>query len=161
MGLPSNVFFQLVVISWMVTLSSCLIGQVISFIPPLNEYGCVYAWTTLVNNATLIWKSWQCCRMCTDFERREAPSAPYIRNLVKKEKKIGILIGKPMREKSKTVAPFWRSEMRFDTVGLLFVGCHKYKFYANKPEAIDALKDNIRKAIGEIQLHTIDNVLKN
>ena len=31
----------------------------------------------------------------------------------------------------------------------------------NKPETIDALKDNIREAIGEIQLHTIDNVLKN
>ena len=29
------------------------------------------------------------------------------------------------------------------------------------PETIDALKDNIREAIGEIQLHTIDNVLKN
>ena len=28
-------------------------------------------------------------------------------------------------------------------------------------ETIDALKDNIRKAIGEIQLHTIDNELKN
>ena len=32
--------------------------------------------------------------------------------------------------------------------------------YADKPETIDALKDNIREAIGEIQLHTIDNVLK-
>ena len=31
----------------------------------------------------------------------------------------------------------------------------------DKPETIDALKDNIREAIGEIQLHTIDNVLKN
>ena len=30
-----------------------------------------------------------------------------------------------------------------------------------KPEIIDALKDNIHEAIGEIQLHTIDNVLKN
>ena len=29
------------------------------------------------------------------------------------------------------------------------------------PETIDVLKDNIREAIGEIQLHTIDNVLKN
>ena len=29
------------------------------------------------------------------------------------------------------------------------------------PETIDALKDNIREAIGEIQLLTIDNVLKN
>ena len=32
--------------------------------------------------------------------------------------------------------------------------------YDDKPETIDALKDNIREAIGEIQLHTIDNVLK-
>ena len=29
------------------------------------------------------------------------------------------------------------------------------------PKTIDALKDNIREAIGEIQLHTTDNVLKN
>ena len=33
--------------------------------------------------------------------------------------------------------------------------------YADKPETIDALKENIREAIGEIQLHTIDNALKN
>ena len=32
---------------------------------------------------------------------------------------------------------------------------------SDKPEAIDALKDNIREAICEIELHTIDNVLKN
>ena len=37
----------------------------------------------------------------------------------------------------------------------------KDKCYADKPETIDALKDNIREAIGEIQLHTIDYVLKN
>ena len=37
----------------------------------------------------------------------------------------------------------------------------KDKCYADKPETIDALKDNIREVIGEIQLHTIDNVLKN
>ena len=29
-----------------------------------------------------------------------------------------------------------------------------------RPETIESLKDNIREAIGEIQLHTIDNVLK-
>ena len=52
------------------------------------------------------------------------------------------------------------SELRFDTVGLLFVGVPSM-YYAVKPEAIDALKDNIREAIGEIQLHTINNVLKN
>ena len=37
----------------------------------------------------------------------------------------------------------------------------KDKCYEDKPEAIDALKAHIRKAIGEIQLHPIDNVLKN
>ena len=40
-------------------------------------------------------------------------------------------------------------------------GAVKDKCYADKPEIIDALKDNIREAIGVIQLHTIDNVLKN
>ena len=40
-------------------------------------------------------------------------------------------------------------------------GAVKDKYYVDKPEKIDALKDNIREAIGEIQLHTIDNVLKN
>ena len=33
----------------------------------------------------------------------------------------------------------------------------KDKCYADKPETIDALKDNIRAAIGKIKLHTIDN----
>ena len=37
----------------------------------------------------------------------------------------------------------------------------KDKCYADKPETIDALKDNIGVAIGETQLHTIDNVLQN
>ena len=37
----------------------------------------------------------------------------------------------------------------------------KDKCYADKPEKIDALNDNIREVIGEIQRHTIDNVLKN
>ena len=40
-------------------------------------------------------------------------------------------------------------------------GAVKDKCYADEPEIIDALKDNIPEAIGEIQLHTIDNVLKN
>ena len=39
-------------------------------------------------------------------------------------------------------------------------GAVKDQCYAGKPETIDALKDNIRKAIGEIRLHTIVNVLK-
>ena len=40
-------------------------------------------------------------------------------------------------------------------------GAVKDKSYAGKPETIEALKDNIREAIDEIQLHTSDNVLKN
>ena len=42
-------------------------------------------------------------KLRTDFRRREAPSAPYVRYLVKKVKETGILINKPKREKSKTV----------------------------------------------------------
>ena len=39
---------------------------------------------------------------------------------------------------------------------------NKDKCYADKPEIIYLLKKgNIREAIGKIQLHTIDNVLKN
>ena len=47
----------------------------------------------------------QCVRkLRTDFERREAPSAPYVRYLGKKKvKETGILIDKPKREKPKTV----------------------------------------------------------
>ena len=37
----------------------------------------------------------------------------------------------------------------------------KDKCYAGKPETFDALNDNSREAIGEIQPHTIDNVFKN
>ena len=40
-------------------------------------------------------------------------------------------------------------------------GAVKDKCYADKSETIDTLKYNIREAIGEMQLHTIDNVLKN
>ena len=40
-------------------------------------------------------------------------------------------------------------------------GAVKGKCYADKPETIDALKDNIRKANREIQLHIIDNRFKN
>ena len=42
----------------------------------------------------------------------------------------------------------------------IYTYIEKDKCYADKPERIDALKDNILEAIGEMQLHTIDNVLK-
>ena len=40
-------------------------------------------------------------------------------------------------------------------------GAERDKRYTDKPDIIYALKDNIREAIGEIQLHTIGNVLSN
>ena len=40
-------------------------------------------------------------------------------------------------------------------------GAVKGKCYADKLETIEALKDNIRETIGEIQLQTIGNVLTN
>ena len=46
-------------------------------------------------------------------------------------------------------------------LGYYLWGAVNDKCYANKPETIDAIKDNIRKIIDELQLHTIDNVLKN
>ena len=42
-------------------------------------------------------------RLGTDFGRREAPSPPYVRYLVKKVKETGILIDKPKKEKPKIV----------------------------------------------------------
>ena len=56
--------------------------------------------------------------------------------------------------------------MSFGHLGAVI--CHRWtiicgvkgKSYADKPETIDALKDNIREAIGEIQLHIIDNMPK-
>ena len=48
----------------------------------------------------------ECVRkLSPDFGRREAPSAPYVRYLVKKKmKETGILIDKPKREKLKNSA---------------------------------------------------------
>ena len=40
-------------------------------------------------------------------------------------------------------------------------GSVKDKCYADKPEIINTLKNNILEAIGKIQLHAIDNVFKN
>ena len=42
-------------------------------------------------------------KLCTDFGRREALSAPYVHYLVEKVKETGILIDKPKREKPETV----------------------------------------------------------
>ena len=44
--------------------------------------------------------------------------------------------------------------LRFDTDLTHLWGAVKDECYADNPETIEALKDNIREAIGEIQLHT-------
>ena len=43
-------------------------------------------------------------KLRTDFRRREAPPAPYVRYLVKKVKETGILIDKPKPENPKNSA---------------------------------------------------------
>ena len=83
-------FFQLVLISWIVTLSSCLIQQIISFILPPNKYGCVYARTTLENVVG------ECVRkLRTDFWKKRITVSSVWSLSVKKVKKTGILIDKP------------------------------------------------------------------
>ena len=49
---PLNNFFSSTSV-YFVNGTSRLIWLMISFILPLNEYGCVYAWTTLRNGAAL------------------------------------------------------------------------------------------------------------
>ena len=56
------------------------------------------------------------------------------------------------------VWPSWRCDLI--PLDYYLWGAVEDNCYADKSETIDALKDNIRKGIGEIQLHTID-VLKN
>ena len=47
------------------------------------------------------------CENCIrNFGTREAPTAPYVRHLVKKVKETGILINKTKREKTKTVRTY-------------------------------------------------------
>ena len=60
---------------------------------------------------------------------------------------------------SKTVS-FGAQNNRTHTLDYYLWGAVKDKCYGDKLERIDALKDNMCEAIGEIQLHTID-VIKN
>ena len=56
-------------------------------------------------------------KLLMDFGKREAPSAPYVRYLMKKVKETGILIDKPKREKLKTV----RTPENIAAVAAMFV----------------------------------------
>ena len=52
----------------------------------------------------------------------------------------------------------WFGHLYWISLDYYLWGTAKDKCYADKPETIDASKDNIREAFNEIQLHTIDNV---
>ena len=193
-------------ISWTVTLGSCLIWQIISFILP---------WTTLRNIATdrftedddfgkkkssfqmklilisLEYVNKQNCRIWGTENDALKTSLCLVRILVQRHT-WAIFIRKwakrgrysQWRSLSDHVEQIfvhknWRGEYcpdfmsrRADVVwpprscnltplDYYLWGVVKDKYYADKPETIDALKENIREAIGEKQLHTIDNVLKN
>ena len=56
---------------------------------------------------------------------------------------------------------FWARSCDLTRLDFYLWATVKDSCYADKPETIGALNENIRKAIGETQLHTIDNVLKN
>ena len=195
----------------MVTLSSCLIWQIISFILSPNEYGCVYAWTMLGNIATLLlailakkiifsyeahfylggYVNKQNCRIWgieNPHAYIEKPTHPkrvtvwcgfWSRGLIgsffsENEQRTEFLFTKIEEEDIGNICCFWRSHYQpqaevvwpprscdLTSLDYYLWDAVKDKCYASKPETIDALEDNIRKLIGEIQLHTIDNVLKN
>ena len=64
-----------------------------------------------------------------------------------------------IKRRANVVWPPWSCDLT--PLDYYLWGAVKDKCYADKPETIDALMDNIREAIGETQLHTIDNVFKN
>ena len=226
----------------MVTLSSCLIWQIITFILPPNEYGFVYAWTTLGSGLAIDadfgkkkkkehhfrWSSSWSWRVCKQVNlahighrkparihcKADASKTSHcsVRILVQKHN-WGIFHRKRTRRghysqwrslsghvKRIFVYKNWRggflatfgfnrttlcaTQPKLDSMFCVFEdhiissradvvwpprscdftplwGIVKDKCYAYKPETIDALKDNIREAIAEIQLHTMDNALKN
>ena len=233
----------------MVTLSSCLIWQIISFSLPPNEYGCVYASTTLENIATdrlteygdfgkkkIVFSdeahfdlggyvNKQNCRIWGTENPHgyiEKPTYPkrvtlwcgfYFRSIIgpffcENEQGEAVTInGDRYRAmlneflftkiEEEDIWNIWfqqdgatchTAEATFDVLRPVFEdriisrradvvwpprSCNlttlvyylwdavKDKCNADKPETIDALKDNIPEANCEIQLHTINNVLKN
>ena len=91
-------FFQQVLFSWMVTLSSCLIWQIIGFILSPNEYG----FDTLEQHWEILRHYYKnhgnVCENCVRILKEEKHH--HLHMLVKEP---GILIDKPKREKPKTV----------------------------------------------------------
>ena len=82
----------------MVTLSSCSIWQIISFVLPLNEYGCVYAGITLGNIATLL-----CPKLSYEFRTKRSTTSSVCSLSCEKSERIYHALDKPKREKLKSV----------------------------------------------------------
>ena len=198
----------------MVTLSSCPIWQIISFILPPNEYGSVYAWTTQGNigtdrltenadfgkkeNHCFRWSSfwsWLVCiqaklshlktrthalksrtshclvriffqrHNCSIFLRKWARRGRYNQWRSLSGHVERIFVHKNLR------GGYWQHLVSTDRLISRRSVCPPrscdltpldyYLCYADKSETIGALTDNIRETIDEIQLHAIDNVLKN
>ena len=129
---PPNTFFQLVLISWMITLSSCLCWQIISFILPPNEYGCVYAWTTLGSRPAIdlqklpIWEKKNFLFRWTHLDLGGYLNKQNCR--IWGTENPHAYTEKPTQRSHYQPQSWCRlatSELRFDTVGLLFVGCRQ------------------------------------
>ena len=227
----------------MLTLSSCLIWQIISFILSPNEYGCVYAWTKVGNIATdrltedadfgkkksffqmkliLILASMETRKIVAFGAQKSArihwkADAPktshylvwiliqrhnwdiFLRKWADNGDRYRAILNEFLFTKieEEDIGKIWfqqdgatchTAETTLDVLRPIFEdriisrrddvvwlprdcdlkpleyylwGAVKDKCGADKPRTIDALKDNICEAIDEIQLHTMDIVLKN
>ena len=109
-------------------LISCPIRQIISFFLPTNilVYTIEQHWEILSHyfESHCNVAGWV-LKLRTDFVRRKAPPAPYVRYFVKKGQETGILIYKPKHEKPKSV---------------------------RTPENIAAVTENVREALS-ISIH--------
>ena len=102
-----------------------------------------------------------CAKIAYGFwKKRSTISSVFSLSCEKKVKETGIRLDKPKREKPKTVhLLLWQK---------VCMRRHQHQFTVelnisdiSKIRPMETLKANIREAIGKIQLHTIDNVLKN
>ena len=124
-------FVQLVFISWMVTLSSCLIWQIISFILPLNKYGCVYTRTTLGSGPAI------------DLQK-----LPILANKSSFQAKLSLL------EHSKTVLIHWKVDAKRTSHCLvrILVQRHNWSIFLRKwtGEAVTVNGDHYRAMLNEL-----------
>ena len=110
LGPPSNIFFHLMLISWMITLSSWMITHAHAWLV------LSFRWKNMVDyTLEQRWEIWwhyfenhgnvaECVqKWCTNFGRIEASLVSYVRYLVKKVKETGMLIYKPKRANPKIV----------------------------------------------------------